>query len=68
VYVELAPAFLYTFSSGQSLSVFLPVARLPDGFFSDQKSQSEYILESLGMENVDIYSGNLEYYTTIGYI
>jgi hypothetical protein len=41
---------------------------LPDGFFSDQKSQFGYILEDLGMENVIIYSGQLEYFTTIGYI
>jgi hypothetical protein len=27
-------------------------AGLPDGFFSDQKHQFEYILEVLGMENV----------------
>jgi hypothetical protein len=26
------------------------------------------ILEDLGMENIDIYSGHLEYFTTIGYI
>jgi hypothetical protein len=25
---------------------------LPDGFFSDQKFQFDYILEDLGMENV----------------
>jgi hypothetical protein len=41
---------------------------LPDGFFSDQKSQFGYILEDLGMENVVIYSGHLEYFTTIGHI
>jgi hypothetical protein len=41
---------------------------LPDGFFSDQKSQFGHILEDLGMENVVIYSGHLEYFTTIGYI
>jgi hypothetical protein len=41
---------------------------LPDGFFSDQKSRFGYILEDLAMENVDIYSGRLEYFLTIGYI
>jgi hypothetical protein len=41
---------------------------LPDGFFSDQKSRFGDILEDLGMENVDIYSGHLEFFTRIGYI
>jgi hypothetical protein len=41
---------------------------LPDGFFSDQKSQFGYILEDRGMENVVIYSGHFEYFTTIAYI
>jgi hypothetical protein len=41
---------------------------LPDGFFSDQKSQFEYILVDLEMENVVIYSGHIWYFTTIGYI
>jgi hypothetical protein len=41
---------------------------LPDGFFSDQKSQFGHILEDLRMENVVVYSGNLEYFTTLGYI
>jgi hypothetical protein len=31
-------------------------AGLPDGFFSDQKSQFGYILEDLGMKNVILYS------------
>jgi hypothetical protein len=39
---------------------------LPDGFFSDQKSQLGYILEDIGMKIVVIYSGHLEYFTTIG--
>jgi hypothetical protein len=43
-------------------------AGLPDGFFSDQKSQFGCILENPGMENVVIYSGHLENFTTIGYI
>jgi hypothetical protein len=51
---------------------------MPDGFFSDQKSQfgkfldqkSQFgnVLEGLGMENVDINSGHLEYFMTIRYI
>jgi hypothetical protein len=41
---------------------------LPDGFFSDQNSQFGDILEDLGMENVVIFSGHLEYFTTIVYI
>jgi hypothetical protein len=41
---------------------------LPDSYFSNQKSQFGYILEDLGMENVVIYSGHLEYLTTIGYM
>jgi hypothetical protein len=46
-------------------------AGLPDGFFSDQKSQFVYymgILEDLGMEHFATYSGHLEYFTKIGYI
>jgi hypothetical protein len=39
---------------------------LPNGFFSDQKSQFGYIREGLGMENVDIYSGHLEYLRPLG--
>jgi hypothetical protein len=31
-------------------------AGLPDGFFSDQKSQFGYILEDLGIENVIFWS------------
>jgi hypothetical protein len=41
---------------------------LPDGFFSDQKSQLRYILVNFVTENVVIYSGHLEYFTTIGEI
>jgi hypothetical protein len=47
---------------------FAAVAGLPDVFFSNQKSQFGYILEDLGMENVVIYSGHLEYCTTTGCI
>jgi hypothetical protein len=37
-------------------------------FFSDQKSPFGYILEDLGMENVDTYSGHSENFSTIGSI
>jgi hypothetical protein len=40
---------------------------LPDGFFSDQKSQFGYILEDLGMESVVIYSDHWGYFMTIGH-
>jgi hypothetical protein len=40
---------------------------LPDGLFSNQKSQFEYILEGLGMETVGIYYDHLEYFTAILY-
>jgi hypothetical protein len=43
-------------------------AVLPDGFFSDQKYQFGKISEDRGMKNVVIYSGHLQYFTTIGYI
>jgi hypothetical protein len=39
---------------------------LPDGFFSNQKSQFGQILEGLGLENVDVLYGHLEYFTDIG--
>jgi hypothetical protein len=43
--------------SGQIAS-FVPLKKshpgLPDGFFSDQKSQFGYFLEDLGMENIVI--------------
>jgi hypothetical protein len=38
---------------------------LPDGFFSNQKSQFGYILEGPRLENVDICYGHLEYFTDI---
>jgi hypothetical protein len=41
---------------------------LPDDSFSDQKSQLGYILEDLGLENVDICSGHLKYFLTIGFV
>jgi hypothetical protein len=34
-------------------------AGLPEGLFSDQKSQFGYFLEALGIENLDIYSGQV---------
>jgi hypothetical protein len=36
---------------------------LPDGIFSHQKSQFEYILEGLGMGNVGTFYGHTEYFT-----
>jgi hypothetical protein len=41
---------------------------LPDGFFSDQISKFGYILENIGMENVVIFSGHLEYLRPLGII
>jgi hypothetical protein len=38
---------------------------LPDGFFSNQKSQFGQILEGLRLENMDIFYGHLEYSTDI---
>jgi hypothetical protein len=38
---------------------------LPDGFFSDQKSQFGQTLEGLRIENVDIFYARLEYFTDI---
>jgi hypothetical protein len=43
-------------------------AGLPDGTFSYQKSQFGQILEGLGMVNVGIVYGLLEYFTVILYI
>jgi hypothetical protein len=40
-------------------------AGLPDGLFSDQKSQFEYILEVFRLENVDIFWVHLEYLTDV---
>jgi hypothetical protein len=41
---------------------------LPDGFFLDQKSKFGNILEDIVMDIVVIFSGHLEYFTTIGYM
>jgi hypothetical protein len=38
----------------------MKISGVPDGIFSYQKSQFEYILEGLVMENVDIFYDNLE--------
>jgi hypothetical protein len=38
---------------------------LPDGSFSNQKSQFGQILEGLRWENVAIFYGYLEYFTNI---
>jgi hypothetical protein len=40
---------------------------LPDGLFSNQKSQFGSILEGPGMENVDIFYDPCEYFTDIWY-
>jgi hypothetical protein len=39
---------------------------LPDGFFSNQKSQFGKILDDPRLENVDIFYGHLEYFTDNG--
>jgi hypothetical protein len=41
---------------------------MPDGFFSNQKSQFWNILEGIGMENVDIFYDHLELLTKALYI
>jgi hypothetical protein len=38
---------------------------LPDGLLSNQKSKFGEILEGLRSENVDMFYGNLEYFTDI---
>jgi hypothetical protein len=38
---------------------------LPDGIFSHQKYKFWDILEGLGMKNVGVFYGNLEYFTAI---
>jgi hypothetical protein len=40
---------------------------LPDGMFAYQKSHFGYILELLGMENVSILHGSLDYFSAIWY-
>jgi hypothetical protein len=41
---------------------------LPDGLFSNQKSQFEYILEGLAMENLGIFYHHLVCFSAIGNI
>jgi hypothetical protein len=41
------------------------VAWLPDGLFSYQKSQFGYILESLGMENVNKLFDHFQYFKAV---
>jgi hypothetical protein len=40
-------------------------AGLPDGFFSNRKSQFGQILEGPRLENVVIFYGHLEYFTDV---
>jgi hypothetical protein len=40
-----------------------PEPGLPDGIFSNQKSQFGQILEGIGFENVDIFNGHLVCFT-----
>jgi hypothetical protein len=40
---------------------------LPDGLFSNQKSQFGQILEGFGMENVGLFFDHLEYFMAIWY-
>jgi hypothetical protein len=47
--------------SAKILSTFLTTG-LPDGLFSNQKSQFGKILDGLRLENVDIFNGHLEYF------
>jgi hypothetical protein len=42
-------------------------AGLPDGLFSNKKSQFWYIFEGLGLENVLIFYDLLKYFMAIGY-
>jgi hypothetical protein len=41
---------------------------LPDGIFSNQKSNFGYIFVGLGMEKVGIFYDHFEYFTAIWYI
>jgi hypothetical protein len=38
---------------------------LPEGLFSNQKSQYGKIFQGLRLENVDIFNGDLEYFMNI---
>jgi hypothetical protein len=46
----------------------LAFAGLPDGIFSNQKFQFEYILEGLEVEHVGLFYGHLEYIKAVWYI
>jgi hypothetical protein len=43
-------------------------AGLPDGLFSNQKSQYGYLLEGLAMQNLGIFYDHLVYFTAIANI
>jgi hypothetical protein len=45
----------------------LASAGLPDGLFSNQKSQFGSIWEGLGMENFGIFYDHMDYFTAICY-
>jgi hypothetical protein len=63
-----------SYKSSKSAELALYVRRyvgrtgLPDGVFSNQKSQSGQLLEGLTMENVGIFYGHMEYFTAMCYI
>jgi hypothetical protein len=50
------------------LSLLNYPTRLPDGLFSNQKSQFGKILEGFGMERIAILFGHLKYITALWYI
>jgi hypothetical protein len=45
----------------------MSAAGLPDGLFSDQKSQFGSNLEGIGMENVVMFYDHLEYFKVMWY-
>jgi hypothetical protein len=55
-------------SFSYTAAVFKYGTGLPDGLFSNQKSEFGYILVGLGMEKVGIFYDYLEYFTAIWYI
>jgi hypothetical protein len=57
----------YDSEESEEVSTLCLCAGLPDGFFSDQKSQLGYILEDNGMKNAVMDSNHLEYFTPIRY-
>jgi hypothetical protein len=50
------------------ISTTVSESGLPDGIFSNQKSQFGDFLEGLRIENVGMFYGHLEYITAIWYI